>query len=698
MILNTKTTDIEISVKPENKGDQVILIVDDSAMNRMILADMIGSDYEIVEAENGLECIALMQKLGSKISLVLLDINMPEMDGFDVLEVMNKNHWINDIPVIMVTAETAPSYIERAYDLGVMDFINRPFDANVVRRRVNNTIMLFAKQKTLVGMVADQIREREKANSLMISILSHIVEFRNGESGLHVMHVSTLTEMLLNQVIKKTDKYGLTPTDVSRIAMASSLHDIGKISIPDEVLNKPGRLTDEEFDLMKTHTTVGAEMLADVPVRQEEPLVKLAYEICRWHHERYDGRGYPDGLKGDEIPASAQAVSLADVYDALTSERCYKKAFSHEKAMEMILNGECGSFNPFFLECFVEIADDIREQFSINSMGIAPDADMVHLEEEVISSGDAQSPSHTLELLDYERMKYQFFASMSNELQYEYTEDPPMAVFSDWAEEKYGIPEVVKDPYEDRHLKEMFGADNLRELKKALRQTTMEDPVVRLEFMSSFSGEPKWYRLTAHANWSPENSGTYLGSIGKVMEITSEREEGDISENSTHDSLTGLLNHVYAQKLVMERMKINPDKTYAFALLDIDHFDRIKDQRGRLFSDRLMHHLAQRLERSVRGHDIVSRIEGDKFFVCLECTADPVPLVRRVYDNVIGEYDDVDVSVSMGVAMSKGSDLSFDDLYDHAEDALEKVKAEGSGGCLFYGEQPLKKEEAVPVV
>ncbi len=267
-----------------------ILIVDDSELNRAILADMLGEEYDIVEAENGLEGVAILQKMGPELSLVLLDIVMPQMDGFGVLDTMNQNHWIDDIPVIMISAESGSSHIERAYELGVTDFIARPFDALIVHRRVVNTILLYAKQKKLVGMVADQIYEKERQGNLMIDILSHIVEFRNGESGLHVLHVRSLTELLLRRLSQKTDRYRLTPAEIAIITTASALHDIGKIAIDENILNKPGRLTDEEFAIMKTHTTVGAEMLENLPIHQHDPLVNVAYQICRWHHERYDGR------------------------------------------------------------------------------------------------------------------------------------------------------------------------------------------------------------------------------------------------------------------------------------------------------------------------------------------------------------------------------------------------------------------------
>ncbi len=340
---------------------ETILIVDDSALNRMVLIEILGKEnYTFLEAENGQQAVELLD-CHPEVDLLLLDITMPEIDGFGVLEIMNQYHWIEETPVIMISAEDAYSFIERAYDLGASDYITRPFDARVVCRRVSNTLMLYAKQKRLVQMVAEQVYEKEKVSNTMISILSHIVEFRNNESGLHVVHIRTITELLLRRLRKKTDRYPLTEADISLISTASALHDIGKINIPEQILNKPGRLTKEEFEIIKTHSAVGEHMLRQIPFNQNEPLVKVAREICRWHHERWDGRGYPDGLKGDEIPISAQVVSLADVYDALTSERCYKAAFDHETALNMIVNGECGAFNPLLLECLMDGADQIKQ-------------------------------------------------------------------------------------------------------------------------------------------------------------------------------------------------------------------------------------------------------------------------------------------------------------------------------------------------
>lgn len=385
---NTVVMEHENEQAEEEVPKQKVLIVDDAEMNRAILTEILGNEYEILEAENGRECMQLLQKYRTGISVILLDIVMPVMNGFAVLGEMARQGLIDDIPIIMISSADSDDVIRQAYELGVTDYISRPFDAKIVYRRVVNAIKLYAKQRRLVSMVTKQIVEKEKNDNMLIDILSHIVEFRNTESGLHVLHMKQLTELLLSELLQKTDMYHLDAAKRDLIVTASALHDIGKIAIPEEILNKPGRLTKEEFEIMKTHTTIGSEMLDKIEGYGDEPLVRTAYAICRWHHERYDGRGYPDGLVGEQIPISAQIVALADVYDALVSERSYKKAFSHETAVQMILNGECGTFNPLILDCLRSAADKIPQ--------IRYDADMyLHRRNKKDAADESDSAANT---------------------------------------------------------------------------------------------------------------------------------------------------------------------------------------------------------------------------------------------------------------------------------------------------------------
>ena len=411
---------------------QKILIVDDSEMNRALLVDILDEQYDVAEAENGMEAISLLSRQRADFSLLLLDIMMPEMDGFEVLSCINKYHWNDTLAVIMISADDSPANIKRAYDLGAFDYISRPFDSTIVQRRISNTMLLYARQQRLEKIIAEQFHEQEKNNKLMISILSHIVEFRNGESGLHILHVNTITKYLLKQLVQSTDQYPLSKADISLISTASALHDIGKISISDAILNKPGRLTADEFEVMKTHSVIGADMLSDLPIEQKEvPLVKVASEICRWHHERYDGSGYPDGLKGEQIPIAAQVVALADVYDALISERCYKKAYSHDDALKMILEGQCGAFNPTLLSCLQEIADTLEGELM----------DTPH-EQEI------KNNQYIRNKIDYDRLfsyeKYTFLSRRQRNLQLLYFDS---------------LTSVYNRRYYDEHFK---GADDIQ--------------------------------------------------------------------------------------------------------------------------------------------------------------------------------------------------------------------------------------------
>lgn len=649
-------------------------------MNRTILADMLGDDYEIIEAGDGTEAVAILEEQASDIALMLLDIFMKEMDGFEVLAMMNSRGWIEEVPVVMVSSEKASTAIRRCYELGCTDFINRPFDSSVVQHRVSNTLMLYATQDVLREMVAEQIQEREKSIGLMISILSQVVEFRNGESGLHVLHVNTLTRMLLEQLVK--DKIiKLTPQDINDITIASSLHDIGKISIPDEIINKPGRFTDEEFEIMKTHSAVGADMLKNLPAIQNEPLISVAYEICRWHHERWDGKGYPDGLEGDEIPLSAQVVSLADVYDALTSERVYKKAFSHEKAMEMILGGECGQFNPALLECFEKIADEVHEELKLDSLDSHTTLDSQRAVSEIARPTVAGPSKRTLDLLEFERMKFDFYGKMSKEVQFEYVTLPPMLTVHDWGTRSLGLPEVIMNPVENPELIEIFGEEQIQEFMIAIHKTTPEDTIIEQDLRAMVDGEPRWFHLFARSLWEEDaerGEQVFTGFIGKLIDIhDSVLRLNELENKATHDSLTGLTNHEFARQLITEHLHNPNGQLSVIMVIDVDKFKDVNDGFGHLHGDKVLKALADALRNAVRDNDIVSRVGGDEFMIYLECDVEPEPLVHRIYDSVAKEMKKLDVTISMGVACIENCDIDYSTLFAAADQLLYDMKDAG---------------------
>lgn len=513
---------------------QKILIADDSEMNRELLAAILEEEYDIIQVNDGVQAVDCLQRQAEEISLLLLDIVMPHMDGFEVLSYMNKEHWIDAIPVVIISSENSPIYIKRGYDLGATDFIGKPFDANMVLRRSANAILLGAKQRRMTSIVSNQIYEREKSSKLMINILSHIVEFRNGESGLHVLHIQTITEMLLRQLVQKeNNRYALSKEQIRMITTASALHDIGKISIPDEILNKPGRLTAEEFAVIKGHSMAGANMLSELPLDQkEEPLVKTAYEICRWHHERYDGGGYPDGLKGEEIPVSAQVVALADVYDALTSERCYKDAYSHEKAIEMILAGQCGAFNPLMLECLLDISSSLKKKMGYKSKERYEQTDLSDIASR-FHDFEMDSSEKIVQQLEFERMRHNFLAEGSRNIIFTYTISPPLLTFNQAGCKRSGITEPSFSPLQSGVLTDLVEEQSLKRLIRKITQATREMPDVTSNIFLKDGKGPCHYRCECRVIWADGDQKGYTGVVGKLTDITDDymvmetvREEG----------------------------------------------------------------------------------------------------------------------------------------------------------------------------
>ncbi len=345
-----------------------VVIIDDSELNREILSDILEEDFTILEAENGQEGIELIEKQQDDIAVVLLDLCMPVYDGYEVLKILHKKKLVNQIPILIITGDHSPESERRCFELGASDFIHRPFDRRLVIKRVQNMVDLYACKNDLEEKVRIQTRKLErqaqkllKTNKEIISIMGNVVESRNLESGAHISRVKGYTRILANNLMKLCPQYGLNSQKIDVIAEASALHDLGKIAISDTILLKPGRLTPEEFEIMKTHTTEGCALLERMGSVWDKKYRKTSYEICRYHHERFDGRGYPDHLEGNNIPLSAQIVSIADVYDALVNERCYKDAFAPEKAYNMIVNGECGTFNPDILKSF----EKSRNEFEV---------------------------------------------------------------------------------------------------------------------------------------------------------------------------------------------------------------------------------------------------------------------------------------------------------------------------------------------
>ena len=537
-----------------------ILIADDSELNRALLVDMLEHDFSILEVSNGKETIAALQAHQGEIEVLLLDVVMPEMDGFEVLVAMNENHWIDDIPVIMISAETGSAYIDKAFNLGAVDYVSRPFVPNVIRRRIMNTVLLHTKKQQLMSVLADRFYRQEKNTELMVDILGHAVECRSGEGGTHMTHVILVTGLLLQCLAGKTDRYHLEREDIEAIRMASGLHDIGKLQIPEEILTKPHSLTPEEYEIVKRHTQIGAKLITDLPIYQNERLVKYAIEICRWHHERWNGEGYPDGLKGDAIPIAAQVVSVADVYDALTSERCYKEAFSHEKSMRMIHSGECGSFNPLLLECLDEIAVRLQKELSV-----VPHLDQGHSEarctvEELYASRSEDSTTRVAIQLEEERGKRQFFSELTDELWFEYTTNPDAIALSASASKRTGLSKVVVDPAGSADFLAVVGTKTLDEIRGWAETATIDETYFETEAEIRLDGAMHWCKLAIMVTWSSTEAGRYNSLLGIIRDIDKSYPELHISASIGGAFAAGrILRTIRRADLAMYQAKLKKD-------------------------------------------------------------------------------------------------------------------------------------------
>lgn len=347
---------------------ETVLVVDDVEINRDILEVTLQDEYHVVKSDNGKHAIEVIEENPKAIDAILLDFVMPVMDGYQVLEYLKENNYLSSIPVLMISAEADTDSESKCLELGAADFIHKPFVKEVVLMRIRNNIALYKYKEGLEKLVDEQTEQLVKKNEALeainekiIDVMANMVEYRDLESGKHIQRVKSFTRVIAEDLKEHHPEYKLDNHAIDVMEAAAAMHDIGKIAISDTILLKPGKLTKEEFEIMKTHTTKGAEMINNIHGIWNEEFEKASHDICLYHHERDDGRGYPEGLKGEEIPLGARIVSIADVYDALVSKRCYKDEFTHDTAIQMILNGECGIFHKDLLESLNRCSKKMEE-------------------------------------------------------------------------------------------------------------------------------------------------------------------------------------------------------------------------------------------------------------------------------------------------------------------------------------------------
>ena len=628
--------------------ERKLLIADDSELNRAILVSVLEKNFDILEAADGKEAIATLAAHEGNIAALLLDVVMPEADGFEVLEEMNRRGWIDEIPTIMISVETGGSYIDRAFQLGAADYVSRPFVPNMIRRRVINAILLHTKTRKLTGLIADRFYRRERNTDILAAILGYAVEFRSGERGTHMTNVSRITGLLLHRLLERTDRCPIGPEDIETVCIASSLHDIGKLLIPEGILTKPTALTPDEFGIVKQHTRLGAKIISDLPIYQNETIIKYALEICRWHHERWNGEGYPDGLKGEDIPIAAQVVSLADAYDALTSKRCYKEALSHEKSLEMIRGGECGSFNPLLLECLTECGAQLHAELSIASdtgSQLHRLADAQHISDALLRENALPGQNHIVQSLSRLQQKGRFFNQSVRCIQFDYDVATGHLSFSAWAAEHMGVPKDLLLPDEVEEIG--FPLADIARIQKALRATSAEHPYTELSMLLPVDGELRWHHVRLCSLWSDDSVPAYIGAVGQADPA---EQFFDYHYDLYHDVLTNAYNRRFFEKQLRKLVEVD-----AIAMLDLDQFKQINDVYGHQAGDDALRILVSAVTACVRNrNDALVRYGGDEFLLIFPHIPEHVFIKRleqiraTVQALHMIEYPDLHLTVSIG--------------------------------------------------
>ena len=479
--------------------------------------------------------------------------------------------------------------------------------------------------------------------------------------------------------------------DIRTIVTASALHDIGKISVPSEILNKPGRFTPEEFAIMKQHTVEGSNMLDALPFHKDDPLVKVSYEICRWHHERYDGRGYPDGLVGEAIPISAQVVSMADVYDALTAERCYKPKIEPDKAVQMIMNGECGQFNPILTECLLEILPRLKTELKALSLESNTEEKLQETVKQILKNDSNGVSDRSIMLLEKERQKFQYLSDISLEITFDYTVVPEIIVLSDFGAKRLDLPVRITDPSKSDAWNKIFKPEDFARFKDLLGHTNPANSVVIDKFKFNIGGEEKWGKVIAKAMWSDSEPPQLEGAIGKIIDVDDEvKAMADFERRANHDAKTGLFNYNVAKKHIDMELAMDDGTKYVLAMFDLDNFKQANDVYGHLFGDEILMAIADRLRKNMRSTDIAARMGGDEFIFFMEYSGSFEPQIKRIFRNLTQPYKDFNIGVSMGIVTSDHYNGNYDDLFAMADEAMYKVKKQSKNSYFVYGSDEKK--------
>ncbi len=672
-----------------------LLIVDDVEHNRAILRDMFRERFDSLEAGDAPEALNLFERNKERIALVFLDINLPGTDGFQMLREMHARGYLPGVPVMMIASGLSPEKAAAALRLGVSDFVEQPFNAEIVKRRALRLAECERERVSVEALVEARTHEIRRANRYAIEALSTIVEFRSGETAQHTRRISLATRFLCQALSKHYVDYNLTDTMIDDIVCASALHDVGMIAVPESILNKPGRLSDEEFEIMKRHTLYGAQVIERISATGGERFFAYCRDICLGHHERWDGNGYPGGIAGDEIPIWAQIVALADVYEALTSERVYKPPFTHEQALGMIEAGDCGAFSPKLLatlnliEARLKSALDEMAQYGDSAQGDVPDEPAEQL-----------SP-RALKLLEHEREQYKTYASLSGEVLIDFDCEKDALTFSGRFSDHFDGETVVEAALRGEGVSRYLYPGDRETLESAIRAASAEAPTIKIDLrLLTKRGWYEWYEAVIRTLWSVETPYRCTRALGKLTNIDQAvRETCRLREQATRDVLTGLLNRVETERCIKQRLMEGDEVAGALLYIDIDDFKEINDSRGHGYGDDVLRKIGQAVHANIRETDIAGRIGGDEFVVYLDRVRSDEGIIGNV-ERLISvmrqgfsiRSERMPVSVSVGVARFPQDGSRYETLLEKADQAMYSAKYSGKGSYVFYAPNQIAQQ------
>lgn len=665
-----------------------LLIVDDIAHNRAILREIFRDQFAALEAENAPDALKLIEKNRAHIALILIALDLPGVDGFQLLREMHAHGFLPGMPVLMIASGISPEKAAAAIRLGVSDFVEQPFNAEIVRRRAQRLVDSERHRASVEDLVESRTQEIRRANRYAIEALSTIVEFRSGETAQHTRRISMVTRLLCQALAQHYMEFGLTETVIDDIVCASALHDVGMIAVPESILSKPGRLSNEEFEIMKRHTIYGEQVIERISATGGERFFAYCRDICLCHHERWDGNGYPRGIAGDAIPLWAQIVALADVYEALTSERVYKPPFTHDQALEMIRDGDCGAFNPILLSTLDLIKDRVRSAIT----ELAYDGDFMPGEPSYDSL--EHLPSRTLKLLEHEREQYKTYASLSGEVLIDYDRENDTLSFSGRFSDHFDGETTIRNAMSSGGALNRYLYPGDREtLDAAITNASRANPTLKMDVrLLTKRGWYEWYEAVIRTLWTGEGDGTFVRALGKLTNIDQAvRETCRLREQATRDILTGLLNRVETERCIKQRLLESEDVGSALLYIDIDDFKEFNDTRGHGFGDDILRKMGQVIRANIRETDIAGRIGGDEFIVYLDRVRSEEAIIGNVERliSVIRQgfsirSENAPVSVSVGIARFPLDGSRYEALLEKADQAMYAAKYGGKGSYAFF--------------